>query len=68
MRNMRMIGCESMTTSEHRIECVFTHAKETKGTHQYKEDGDDIKIGTLYLKKHALTDGVPDAVKVTVEW
>ncbi|NIA09339.1 MAG: hypothetical protein GWP10_06335 [Nitrospiraceae bacterium] len=69
MRILRMIiGCESMTTQEHRIECDFTHSKETKGTHQYKEDGDDVKIGTIYLKKHALKDGVPDQIKVTVEW
>ena len=57
-----------MTTTEHQIERVFRHAKETKGTHQYKEEGDDVKIGTVYVKKHALTDGVPDTIKVTVVW
>lgn len=65
MRTMRtMHGCEKMAT----IECTFTHAKETKGTHQYREDGDVTKIGTIYLKKHILTDGVPDKISVKVEW
>jgi hypothetical protein len=46
----------------------FEHAKETKGTHQFREIGDDVAIGTIYLKKHALTDSVPDKIAVTVEW
>jgi len=57
-----------MTTKEHKIEREFEHSKETKGTHQYREIDDDIKIGTIYLKKHALTDGVPDRIAVTVVW
>ena len=57
-----------MATKEHQIEREFEHAKETKGTHQYKEIGDNLKIGTIYLKKHALADGVPDKITVTVEW
>jgi len=46
----------------------FEHAKETKGTHQFKEIGDDLAIGTIYLKKPVLKDGVPDKIAVTVEW
>ena len=57
-----------MTTEERKIEREFEHAKETKGTHQYKEIGDNLKIGTIYLKKHALADGVPDKITVTLEW
>jgi len=57
-----------MTTKEHKIEREFEHSKVTKNTHQYKEIGDDIEIGTIYLKKHALSDGVPDKIAVTVEW
>jgi hypothetical protein len=55
-------------TAEHKIKREFEHAKETKGTHQYKEIGDNVSIGTIYLKKHALADGVPDKISVVVEW
>ena len=58
-----------MTTAEHdKIECAFTHSKETKGTHQYKEDGDAPKIDTIYLKKIVTGTNAPDKIKVTVEW
>ena len=57
-----------MTTPEHSITREFVHAKETKGTHQFKESGDDVAIGTIYLKKHVLTDSVPDKITVTMEW
>jgi hypothetical protein len=60
-----------MTTTEHNtIECAFTHAKETKGTHQYKEDGEPSahKVGTIYLKKAVTGTNAPDHIKVTVEW
>ncbi len=57
-----------MTTLEHTITRDFTHAKETKGTHQFKEVGDNVAIGTIYLKKHALTEGAPDKIAVTVTW
>ena len=46
----------------------FEHAKETKGTHQYKETGDDIAVGTIYLKKPVLKGDVPDKITVTVVW
>lgn len=54
--------------NKHTIDRQFEHAKETKGTHQYKEIGDDIAIGTIYLKKATLADGVPDTIIVTVVW
>jgi len=58
-----------MTTEEHnKFECAFTHSKETKGTHQYKEDGDTPKIGTIYLKKIVTGTNAPDHITVTVEW
>lgn len=65
---MRKYGLDSMTTEAHKIECEFKHAKETKGTHQYKEIGDNVNIGTLYLKKHAIPDDVPDKIAVAVTW
>ncbi len=60
-----------MTTTEHKkFECGFTHAKETKGTHQYKEDGETPahKVGTIYLKKTVTGENEPDHITVTVEW
>lgn len=46
----------------------FKKSKETKGTIVYKEEGDDQKIGSLYLKKAAATAlGNPENVTVTVE-
>lgn len=60
------VGYENMT--EPNITREFQHAKETKGTHQYRETGDDTAIGTLYLKKAILKDGAPDTITVTVVW
>lgn len=59
-----------MATEEHnKFECSFTHAKETKGTHQYKEDSEPPhKVGTIYLKKIATGTNAPDHITVTVEW
>ena len=54
--------------TEPNITREFQHAKETKGTHQYRETGDDTAIGTLYLKKAILKDGAPDTITVTVVW
>jgi len=50
------------------IVCKFTHAKETKGAHQYKETDDDYKIGTLYIRKSALGGNVPKEITATVEY
>ena len=50
------------------IVCKFTHAKETKGTHQYKATGDDYKIGTIYIRKSALDGDVPKEITATVEY
>lgn len=46
----------------------FKKSKETKGTIVYKEEADDPKIGSLYLKKSAASElGNPENVTVTVE-
>lgn len=37
-----------------KVVAKLEHAKETKGTHQYKEDADDPLIKTLYLPKKTL--------------
>jgi hypothetical protein len=50
------------------IECVFTWKKETPGAHQYKEEGDDYKIGSLYLRKTALKGDAPDKITATVTY
>ena len=55
-------------TDNKTITRVFEHAKETKGTHQYKEVGDDIAVGTIYLKKPVLKGDVPKEITVTVVW
>ncbi len=58
-----------MTTEAHnKFECAFTHAKETKNTHQYTEDSDAPKIGTIYLKKIVTGTNAPDHITVNVEW
>ena len=57
---------KNMTTKT--IECLFTHSKETKGAHQYKEDADDYKIGSLYLRKTALGGDVPQTITATVTY
>ncbi len=64
MRNIA--GLEIMTPNT--ITRTFEHAKETKGTHQYKEIGDDIAVGTLYIKKSVLNGEIPDKVTVTIVW
>lgn len=45
------------------------HAKETKGTHQYKADGDDPKLQTVYIPKKTLKemgDEQPDEILVSL--
>lgn len=54
-----------------KVTVKMAHVKETKGTHQFKEDGErsDQKIGTLYMPKKtlkALGDEQPDEITVTV--
>lgn len=44
--------------------------KETKGTFRYKEvppEGEAAVIGTLYIRKHGLSNPPPDTIKVTIE-
>jgi hypothetical protein len=49
------------------IEVKMTLERETKGAVRYAEDGDDAKIGTLYLRKSAFPNGKwPDTITVKV--
>lgn len=43
--------------------------KETKGTFRYLESGDPSKhlIRTLYLRKDAMGEEVPEEIQVTIE-
>ena len=57
-----------------RLEAFFRWKKETPGTQCYQQvdprTGEDERtpIGTLYVKKDALLQGVPSAIKVTIEF
>lgn len=56
------------------VSAVLQHVKETKTTHQYKEDGEDRakhKIGTYYAPKASLkaltgNDEAPEQLKVSL--
>lgn len=52
------------------VKVTMEHSKETKGTHQYKEDGDQPKIGTIYVPKRTLKDDLgedqPDEITVSI--
>ena len=50
------------------ITCTFTRSKETKGAYQYKEDAEDYKIGSLYLRKTALGGDTPETITATVTY
>lgn len=47
---------------------TFTLEKETKGTYRYAEvaDGPNPVVGTLYIKKSALTGDAPSTLTVTI--
>lgn len=55
-----------------KVTVKMSHVKETKGTHQFKEDEEDRakqKIGTLYVPKKtlkALGDEQPNEITVSV--
>lgn len=55
------------------ISVNFTFEKETPGTHRYKEsvkDGENPKIGTLYLKKDFVNESFeerPKSLTITIE-
>lgn len=50
------------------MKITFTKEKETPGTVRYKEDADDPKVGTLYLKKATAAElDNPEKITVTVE-
>jgi len=45
----------------------FKKEKETKGTFRYTEEGDETKVGSLYLKKAAATElGNPESLTVVI--
>lgn len=49
----------------------FVRTKETPGTHVYTQvdaqgNPDRSPVGTLYIKKDAMTKGVPDVLKVHI--
>jgi len=52
----------------HKIAATLTHAKETKGTHQYKATDDNPPVKTLYIQKTAIEGDRPDKITVTVDW
>lgn len=39
--------------------------RETKGTHVYKDEGDDPAIPSLYIRKSAMKDP-PNSITVTI--
>lgn len=50
-----------------KITVKMAKAKETKGTWMYAEDGDDPKIGTLYVKKATVESlGKPESIEITI--
>ncbi len=65
-----------VAASTETIEAYFKHAKETKGAHQFiecdsngepVEDYKEAKIGSIYLRKSCLPEGVtPKFLKVSV--
>lgn len=49
------------------ITLTFSLERETKGTFRFAEDGDEPKVGTLYVKKSVFGSKAPDALTVTIE-
>jgi len=47
---------------------TFTWFKVTKGTQVYREEGDDPKIGTIYVKKATLGQTPPKQLTVVLQW
>lgn len=54
------------------MKCTFTWDRSTKETERYKEvvpDGEQAKIGTLYIKKQAIrkmTTSTPEKLEVEI--
>lgn len=55
---------------------TFVIERETKGAVRYEETGadgakiaiqDGAKLGTVYIRKSALGDTIPKAIKLTIE-
>jgi len=57
-----------MTTETKTATATFTWFKVTKGTQVYREDGDDPKIGTIYVRKSTLGAVAPKQLTVVLEW
>lgn len=57
-----------MDTQNPKIAATLTHAKETKGTHQYLATDDDSAVKNLYLQKTAIEGDRPDKITLTVDW
>ena len=69
-----MTAKKNQTEQVSKLEAYFRWKKETPGTHSYQQvdpkTGQDERtpVGTLYIKKDALPDGVPNAIKMTLEF
>jgi len=48
------------------IEVKLTYDKSTKGTHVFKDHSLDAPIPTVYIKRSAFDDSIPDVIKLTV--
>ena len=57
-----------MDTQNPKIAATLTHAKETKGTHQYTATDDNAQVKILYIQKTAIDGDRPDKVTLTVDW
>jgi len=53
--------------AEKKVTIKFSKEKETKGTFRYTEEGDDPKVGSLYIKKPAAAElGNPESITVVI--
>ncbi|MBA7571954.1 hypothetical protein ES708_13724 [subsurface metagenome] len=52
-----------------KLELVFSREKQTRNTWRYKEDESEFEasVGTLYVRKEALGEPVPQRLRVTIE-
>jgi hypothetical protein len=73
----RSVGCGgrrslslTICRGAYKMEVIFVYEKETKNTVRFKEaaEAKDQKVGTIYIKKNALPEKMPKAVKITVEF
>lgn len=75
---LKMDKARKETRSASKVSVTMKRVKETKGAYQYKEVDDDgeviedfneVKIGSIYIRKDAL-DGAkgPKEITVTASW